>query len=169
MMPGGTHGSVGRESQGGKRSKPHSSGGARWGDPAGEAHRQVPAGRGSECAGRNSDERPVEAPKDEGSERRARTILAKAAGDSQDRPWGNAARRGKGDGTRTRTWVESGKGSSPRREIRRKQGSRASRKAKRGEGESLAEGPVVARTRVNARRAKGPCRGYSVNEGRRAG
>src|SRR6202034_2584926 len=38
------------------------------------------------------------------------------------------------------------------------QGSRASRKAKCGEGESLTDGPVVATQRGNARGAKGPCR-----------
>jgi hypothetical protein len=114
-------------------------------------------------------ERPVEAPREDELERRASTIMAKAAGGSLERSWGKAARRGKGDGTCTRPWVETGKGSSPRREIRRKQGSRASRKAKCGEGESLTDGLVVAMMRGNARGAKGPYRGYSEEGARRAG
>jgi hypothetical protein len=36
-----------------------------------------------------------------------------------------------------------------------------------GEGESLADGSVVAKKRGNARGAKGPCRSYSEQEARR--
>ena len=39
--------------------------------------------------------------------------------------------------------------------------------AKCGEGESLADGSVVARKRGNARGAKGPCRRHSEQEARR--
>jgi hypothetical protein len=39
-------------------------------------------------------------------------------------------------------------------------------KAKLGEGESLADGSVVAMKRGNARRAKGPYRRHSSNEAR---
>src|SRR6266511_1213804 len=69
-------------------------------------------------------------------------------------------------GTCTRPWMETGKGSSPRGENPRKQGSCASREAKRGEGESLTDGSVVAMKRGNARRAKGPCRRQSEQEAR---
>ena len=62
--------------------------------------------------------------------------------------------------------METGKGSSPRGENPRKQGSRASREAKHGEGESLTDGPVVAVKRGNARGAKGPCRRQSEQEAR---
>jgi len=44
--------------------------------------------------------------------------------------------------TRSRSWEKTGKGSSPRGENPRKQGSRASPRAKRGEGESLTDGFV---------------------------
>jgi hypothetical protein len=67
----------------------------------------------------------------------------------------------KDGGTHTRSWEKTGKGSPPRGENPWKQGSRASRKAKCGEGESLTDGSVGARTRGNARRAKGPCRRQS--------
>ena len=62
--------------------------------------------------------------------------------------------------------METGKGSSPRGENPRKQGTRASREAKCDEGESLTDGPVVAMKRGNARRAKGPCRRHSEREAR---
>ena len=71
-----------------------------------------------------------------------------------------------GGGTRARPWVETGKGSSSRGENPRKQGSRASREAKRGEDESLTDGPVVAKRRGNARGAKGPYRRQSEQEAR---
>jgi hypothetical protein len=47
--------------------------------------------------------------------------------------------------TCTRSWEKTGKGSSPRGENPRKQGSLASWKAKRDEGESLTDGSVVER------------------------
>ena len=131
--------------------------------PESEAHRQSPTVGGvSECAGRNDEMNDRSRPRNlKGTERRASIILAKAVGPRRRRRKRWAARRGKGDSTRTRPWVETGKGSSPRGENSRKQGSRANRKAKHGEGESPTDGSVVAKKRGNARRAKGPYRRYS--------
>ena len=62
--------------------------------------------------------------------------------------------------------IETGKGSSPRGEIPRSKVAERAQKAKFGEGESLADGSVVAMTRGNARRAKGPYRRHSSNKER---
>ena len=131
--------------------------------PASEAYRRSPAlGGVSECAGRNDEMTVRSRPR---NQKRFRAPSHHNIGEGS-RPIpkatkGMAARRGKGASTRTRTWVETGKGSSPRGENPRKQGSRANRKAKRGEGESPTDGSVVAMKRGNARRAKGPYRRQS--------
>jgi len=43
---------------------------------------------------------------------------------------------------------------------------RRAEEAESGEGESLADGSVVAMKRGNARRAKGPCRRHTSNKAR---
>src|SRR5579884_3758767 len=77
------------------------------------------------------------------------------------RPLGSAARRGKGDGTRTRPWVEAGKGSSPRRESRRKQGSRARQAERRSAAKARAwrMGPYERRRGVMPAEQRDPTEG----------
>ncbi len=62
--------------------------------------------------------------------------------------------------------VETGKGSSPHGESPWSKVAEQAQKAKFGEGESLADGSVVAMKRGNARRAKGPYRRHSLNNER---
>jgi len=51
VMPGGTHETIRWKSWSGRRSQPHSLGGAEKGNPGGEAHRQSPAWRGEQGRG----------------------------------------------------------------------------------------------------------------------
>jgi hypothetical protein len=87
---------------------------------------------------------------------------------SRNRPAGTPFGGVEDGGTGTGPWVETGKGSSSRGEIPRKLGNGASREVKRREDESLTDGLVVATTRGNARRAKGPYRRHTEHEARHA-
>lgn len=64
---------------------------------------------------------------------------------------------------------KQGRASRPAEKARGSKVAARADEAKRGEGERLADGLVVAMKRGNARRAKEPCRRHSEGEARHAG
>jgi hypothetical protein len=134
------------------------------GDPGGEAHRQSPARRGERARGPQRRVNVRLRPREEQPGCRTVQVSAKTVGapefDLRKRyPAGQrTAARAQGHG-----WKQ---GRAPR-PAEKTRGSKVTARAERrsaAKGESPTDGSVVATTRGNARRAKGPCRRHSEQE-----
>jgi hypothetical protein len=160
----------GRQSHRGKSQTPRSLDGRAEGNQSPEAHRRDHRKDGSESPGRNVSERkgspesawprrPSVCFTREGS--RERCNLADAA---------NPLRRGVSDGTATRARRATGEALlAPPRNRRSRVGRITGAPGKAADGERVADGPVRAMRRGNARGAKGPCCSATPPTTRKAG